>query len=81
MPRLYRVIVPVPDMEAADAFYGRVLALEGVDLALDEVVGRPGLRQDLFGDLEVHHVSSRTLVYDGSATAVKRGGPCRDSIA
>jgi catechol 2,3-dioxygenase-like lactoylglutathione lyase family enzyme len=33
MPRLYRVIVPVPDMEAADAFYGRVL-----DLPVDAVV-------------------------------------------
>ena len=33
MPRLYRVIVPVPDMEAADAFYGHVL-----DLPVDRVV-------------------------------------------
>ena len=32
MPRLFRVIVPVPDMEAADVFYSRVLgaALDAV---------------------------------------------------
>ena len=28
MPRLFRVIVPVPDMEAADAFYARMLDME-----------------------------------------------------
>ena len=28
MPRLFRVVVPVPDMPAADAFYERLLAVE-----------------------------------------------------
>lgn len=30
MPRLFRVILPVSDIEAAASFYGRVLAMPGV---------------------------------------------------
>ena len=33
MPRLFRVVVPVPDMQRADAFYSRVLRLKVDEVA------------------------------------------------